>query len=200
EIADEEVRIEERQREGEAEDHDEDVPHAFLRVFGADADDFLAVLVGRGGGIEVHIVLDVNHGAIGAGYDRLGRSAGEPIDDAAAHDQPEDHFRLHDAQGIDDRLEHARGRVQFVHPLQEHDDAEDHGGGADDGGADQHGFGGGFEGVARTVSFFKLILAVFEVGFETEVLPDVFLDVRTRFNLAQLINGLRVVGDGAVAV
>src|ERR1017187_6967029 len=41
EVADEEVRIEEGQRQRKAENDDEDVPHPFLGIDGADADDFL---------------------------------------------------------------------------------------------------------------------------------------------------------------
>jgi len=65
EVADEEVGVEERQRERHAEDDDEDVPHALLGVDGADADDLLRVLLGGGLGIELHVLLDVDHGAVG---------------------------------------------------------------------------------------------------------------------------------------
>src|SRR5207249_2454059 len=44
-IANKEIGIEKRQRQRKAENHDEDVPHAFLRVLGADAHDLLAVFV-----------------------------------------------------------------------------------------------------------------------------------------------------------
>jgi hypothetical protein len=97
-VADEEVRIEERQGEREAEHHDEDVPHALLRVLGADAHHFLAVLVRRRRGVELHVLLDVHHRAIGAGHDRLAGRAGEPVDHRAAHDQAQDDLGLHDAQ------------------------------------------------------------------------------------------------------
>jgi hypothetical protein len=53
--------------------------------------------------------------------------------------------------------------------LEHHDDAEDHGGGADDGGADEHGLGGGLEGVAGAVALLELVLGVLEVGLEAEV-------------------------------
>ena len=53
--------------------------------------------------------------------------------------------------------------------FEQHDDAEDHGGGADDGGADEHRLGRGLEGVARAVALFELILGVLEVRLEAEV-------------------------------
>ena len=56
--------------------------------------------------------------------------------------------------------------------LQHHDDAEDHRRRADDRRADEHGFGGGLEGVARAVAFFELVLGALEVRLETEVLLD----------------------------
>ena len=43
-VGDEEVRVEEREGQREAEDHDEDVPHARLGVLRADPDDRLRVL------------------------------------------------------------------------------------------------------------------------------------------------------------
>ena len=84
--------------------------------------------------------------------------------------------------------------------FQQHDDAEHHRGGADDGGADEHRLGGGLEGVARAVALFELILGVLEVGVEAEVALDLLLDVRDAFDLAQFIDRLGVVGDRAVAV
>ena len=87
EVADEEIGIEKRQREGEAEDHHEDVDHPALGVLRADLDDLLGVADGRGGGVEAHVTFDVDHRAVGAGDDGLHRGAGEPIDDRAAHEQ-----------------------------------------------------------------------------------------------------------------
>ena len=46
EVTDEEIRIEERERQRKAEDHDEDVDHPFLGVNRADLHHFLAVLDG----------------------------------------------------------------------------------------------------------------------------------------------------------
>src|SRR2546422_5515630 len=53
-----------------SEDHDEDVPHAFLRILGADAHNFLTVLVRSCAGIQPHVFFDIDHRAIRAGYDR----------------------------------------------------------------------------------------------------------------------------------
>src|ERR1035441_2241511 len=81
-----------------------------------------------------------------------------------------------------------------------HDNAEYHRGGADDGGADEHRLGGSFEGVARAVTLFELILGVLEVRLEAEVGLDLLLHVLDALDLAQLINGLRIVGNWPVAV
>jgi hypothetical protein len=97
-VANEEIGIEKWQREREAEDDDEDVPHAFLRVNGADAHDLLAVLFRRGRCVELHVLLDVDHGAIGTSDHRLTRGSGKPIDHGTAHDQPQDNLGLHNAQ------------------------------------------------------------------------------------------------------
>src|SRR5579859_2016615 len=87
-----------------------------------------------------------------------------------------------------------------IHVLQENDDAEHHGHGAHDGGANKHGFGGGFEGVAAAVGFFEEQFGVFKVGIETEFLDDIVLDAFEGFNLAELVNGLGVVSNRPVAV
>ena len=84
--------------------------------------------------------------------------------------------------------------------LQQHDDAENHRGRADDRRADEHRLGGGLEGVARAVALFQFELGVLEVGFEPEILLDFRADVRHGFDAAQFINGLGVVGDRAETV
>ena len=118
--------------------------------------------------------LDVNHRAIGAGDDGLAGSAGEPVNDRAAHDQAQDDFRLHNAQLGD-------GTAKQV--FQKNDDAEHHGGGANDCGADEDGFGRGLESVARAVAFFELVLGVFKVRVEAEVALDFRFDVLAPFDL-----------------
>src|SRR5215470_13152428 len=80
EIADEVERLDEGESESSEEHSDEDVQHAFLRVAGADLDDFLAV--GDAGlldSFELDVGLDELYGAVGAGADSLGGSAGEPV-------------------------------------------------------------------------------------------------------------------------
>ena len=141
--------------------------------------------------VEVEIFLDEHDRAIRAGDDGLRARAGEPVNHRAAHEQAEDDLRLHEAQMCD-------GVAKNI--FEQHDDAENHRGRADDGGADQHGFGGRLEGVARAVAFFEFELGVGEIGFEAEISFDFRADVRLRFDAAQFINGLRVVGDGAEAV
>ena len=67
--------------------------------------------------------------------------------------------------------------------FEQDDDAEDHRGGADDGGADEHRLGRGLEGVARAVALFEIMLGVLEVRLEAEVLLDVLLHVLAAFDL-----------------
>ena len=92
---------------GEAEDGDEDVDHAALGIFGADFDHILALLgVGLLGcvGVELDVLLDILHGAVGTGGDGLHRGAGEPVDDASAEDEAEDAIgveHVEDGGGVD---------------------------------------------------------------------------------------------------
>ena len=118
--------------------------------------------------------------------------AGEPVDDRAAHEQAEDDLGLHERE-----LAPRRRRKILV---QQDDDAEDHGRGADDGGADEHRLGRRLERVARAVCLFQVVLAVLEVGLEAEVPLDFCLDVRDALDLRELEDGLRVVGHRAEAV
>ena len=74
--------------------------------------------------------------------------AGEPVDDAAAANQAQqeggvENGEIGDGGGVGQPL----GQRQ--------DDGKDQGGGADDGGADEHGLGGGLEGVAGAVVVFQ---------------------------------------------
>ena len=198
EVADEEVSIEEGQRQGKAEHDDENVPHPLLGINGADADDFLAVLLRGRGGREVHVFLDVNHRAIRAGNHRLAGGPGEPVNDRATHNQAQNNFGLDYAQGVNDGFERAgqfRGQLDVIHVLQQHDDAEHHRGRAHDRRADEHRLGRGFESVARAVAFFELILGVFKIRVETEIALDFSLDVFARLDLAQFIDRLGIVRD-----
>ena len=91
----------------------------------------------------------------------------------------EDDLGLHDAQGIHHRFErarHAGGHLRFIHALEQHDNAEHHGGGADDRRADEHGLGGGLEGVAGAVVLLEELLGLLEVHVEAEVPLDLLLD------------------------
>jgi hypothetical protein len=83
---------------------------------------------------------------------------------------------------------------------QQHDDREDHRGGADHGSADEHRLGGRLEGVARAVVLFQVFLGRLEVRLEAEVLLDLLFDVGNRLDEGELVDRLRVVGDRAVGV
>jgi len=63
--------------------------------------------------------------------------------------------------------------------FEQHDDAEDHRGRADDGRANEHGLGRGLECVARAVTLFQFELGVFKIGFEPEIFFDFRADVGT---------------------
>ena len=144
------------------------------------------------GAIELDVLLDELHRAIGAGGDRLRAGAGEPVDDRAAGDQAEQEWRVHQGD-----LDHH----VLLQPVGErHDGGEDHGGGADHGGADQHRLGSGLEGVARAIVLFQVLLGLFEVRLETEVLLEVGFDAGEGLDGGEFVDGLRVVGDRAVAI
>ena len=63
----------------------------------------------------------------------------------------------------------------LVSPVrQDHDDREDQRRCTDDGSADQHGLGGGLEGVAGPVVFLQQELGVFEIGLDAIDAPEFF--------------------------
>ncbi len=64
-------------------------------------------------------------------------------------------------------------RSPSARAVSSHDDGEDHRGGADDRGADQHRLGRGFEGVAGAVVLFQQMLGALEVDVEAEVASSV---------------------------
>ena len=84
--------------------------------------------------------------------------------------------------------------------LQHHDDAEDHGRGADDGGADEHGLGGGLEGVAGSIAFLELMFGAHEVGAEPEVSLQFRLDTGQPLDLREFVDRLGVVRHRAKGV
>ena len=79
-VANEEVGIKERQRQGHAEHHDEDVEHSLLRVHGANAHHFLAVLNACRGLLKVNVLLDEHNGSVRARHNGLRACACEPVD------------------------------------------------------------------------------------------------------------------------
>ncbi len=190
-IADEEVGIEEGQTQGHEEDDDEDVDHPLLGIDRTDPDDFLAVLDGGLRLVEVDIVLDVDDGPVGTRNNGLDRGAGEPVDHATAHEETEDDLRLDEAEFRNDVPEHL---------LQENDDPEDHGGGADDGRSDEDRLGGRLEGVPCAVARLEEVLGLLEVGSDTEVLLHHVLGVGTGLDHGQFIDGLGVIGNRTEAV
>ena len=89
----------------------------------------------------------------------------------------------------------------FAQPVGEgHDDRKDHRGGTDDGGTDEHGFGGRLEGVAGAIVGLQQILGAIEVDVEAEVPLDFGLDVGDLLDQRKLIHRLGIVGDRAVGI
>ncbi len=60
---------------------------------------------------------------------------------------------------------------------QAHDDGEDHGRGAHDGGADQHRLGCRFERIAGAVIFFQQVFGAFKPHVKPEVLLEFRCDI-----------------------
>src|ERR1017187_2476077 len=191
-IADEEVRFEEGERKGGEEDHQEDVQHALLRILRADGHHLLGI--GHGsllGAFEPDVLLDELDGAVRVGGDGLGASAGEPIDHRAAGDDAQQERGVHQGELV---------QVDGELVGEQHDGGKDHGSGADHGGADEHWFGGGLEGVAGAVVLFQVFLGLFEIHSEAEVLLDVLPDIGQGLDHGEFVDGLGVVGDGAIAI
>src|SRR5450432_1828231 len=191
-VADEEERLEAREGERAEEDGEKDVEHALLRALRADLDDLLAV--GDAGllrAVELDVPLDELDGAVGARAHGLRRGAREPVDDGAAHDEPQEEGRVQDRQLVEVGREAAR---------EAHDDREDHGGRADDGRADEHRLGRGLERVAGAIVLLEQVLGALEVHVPAVALLDLLLDARERLDDRQLVHRLRVVGHGAVRI
>ena len=179
-----------------AEDGDKDVDHAALCVVGANLHHLLALLgVGLlgGVGVKLDVALDIFHGAVGTGGDSLHRGASEPVDDAAAKDEPDDGIGVEEVKD--------GGGLNAECLLDKQDKGENHGGGAHYSGADKHGLGGSFEGVASPVVSFEVVFGLLEIGGEAELLlylaGGLLLVVLDK---GQLVHALCIVGDGPIAV
>src|SRR4029079_3016296 len=95
EIADEEVRLDERACERREEPGQEDVEHSLLRVLGADLDDLLRVCHRCGScALEVHVRLDELDCAICTGRHGLGGCADEPVNDSSPGYEPKQERRM----------------------------------------------------------------------------------------------------------
>ena len=100
-IADEEVLVQAGKRERDEEHGQEDIEHAALGVLACKLPttrllSSIEALVGAA--IELDVRLDEFDGPIGAGHDRLRRSAGEPINHGAAGDQAQQERRMQQRQ------------------------------------------------------------------------------------------------------
>ena len=191
-VADEEERLHKGKRKRRKEHRQEDVEHPLLRVLRADLDHFLRIRHRRlGHAFQLDVSFDELDSAIGARGHRLHRRAGEPVNHRAAGDQAEQ----------ERRVQNREVRKVFGQALrQQHDDRKDHGGGPDDGGADQNRLSRGLEGIASAIIFFEILLGNLELGMEAKVLLNFLLDVRNCLDHRQFVDRLRIVRHGAVGV
>ena len=196
-VTDEEHRAEEGQTKREAEDRQEDVPHATLCVDGADLHNFLTVLDARLGLVKVDVLLDEDHRAVCACDNGLRRCAREPVDHCAAHEKAEQNFWSHDAQDALDVLAFWHDHLVLAEGK---DDAEDHRGCTNDCGTNEHWLGSGLKGIACAVALLKKVLGVLEIGMDAVIALQLFLDVGDCFNAAQFKHALCVVGHWSEAV
>ena len=101
-VADEEVRLQEREGQRGEEHGQEDVEHALLRVLRADLHDLLAVgHRGLGRALQPDVGLDELHRTVGAGRDGLDGGAREPVDDRAAGDEAEQEGRVEERELVE---------------------------------------------------------------------------------------------------
>ena len=112
---------------------------------------------------EIDVGFNEFNSAISAGGYRLRGSSGEPIDHGAAGDQAEKERGVQKGELVDICSDAVGER---------HDDGENHGGSAHDGGADEHGLGGSFEGVAGAVICFEQVFGALEIGVDVEIPLD----------------------------
>ena len=191
-VADEEERFHEGERQRDKENAEKDVEHPGLRVLGADFNNLFAVGHRRFlHAFQLDVALDEFHRAISAGSHRLHGSAGEPIDDRATAYQPEYKRRVQQREHLGIDLE----------PVGEcHDDGKNHGGGAHHRGSDQHWFGRGLEGIAGAIVGFQQVLGASELNVKVVVLAQLGFDVGDILNERELINGLGVICDRAIRI
>ena len=139
---------EESKGQGKAENRDKDVEHPLLGILGADLHHLFGTF--RGGAqagfiIQLDILLDILNRPVGARGHRLDGGAGEPVNHRSAAEEPE--------QGVGIKKIQYRLRLNAQGFLQEQNQRENHGRGADDRRTDQNRFGSGFKGVAGSCHF-----------------------------------------------
>ena len=182
-----EVGVQQREGERHEQDRDKDVPHALLRILGADLHNRLGILDIGFGLVQVHVLLDKLDRPVRTGGHRLHGGAGKPEDHRAAADQAENDRRV------------GQLHMEHVLALEQQDDREDHRRCTAHRGADEHRLGGRLEGVSGPVVGLEVEFTHFEIGFESEVPLDLLLDAGDVFGLRQLEDGLGVVGYRTVA-
>src|SRR6267142_1462013 len=191
-VANEEKRLHERERQCAEEHGQKDVEHAFLRVLRADFYDLLAVT--DGGflhALEPDIRLDEFDGAVGSGSNGLSGGAGEPVNHRASGDKPQEEGRVQQRK----RLSVGGETVG-----QCHDDGKHHGGRAYYGSADENRLGGCLKSIAGAVVGFKQVLGAPEVDVEVVLLAHFFLDPRNLLDERKLVDRLRVVRHRTVGI
>ena len=101
-VADKKERFDKGKGQSGEEHRDEDVQHAFLRVFGANLDDLFAVgNAGGGSSFELDVGLDKFDRAVSTSGHGLRGSAGEPVNHGTTGDQPQNKRRMEERKIID---------------------------------------------------------------------------------------------------
>ena len=86
------------------------------------------------------------------------------------------------------------------HFLNHQDQGEDHGGGANHRRPDQYRLGSRLEGVSGAVVGFQIVLCLLEIRFKAKFFLDFFFNTGDGFDQRQLVDGLGVIGNRAIAV
>src|SRR6202034_3335264 len=108
----------------------------------------------------------------------------EPVNHGAAGDQAQEERSVQQGKFLDIGGEAVGER---------HDNGENHGRRADDGGADQNRLCGCFKGVSCAVVGFEQVFRALEVDGDIEVFLEFRFDVGNLLNQRQLIHRLRIV-------
>jgi hypothetical protein len=144
------------------------------------------------GALEIDVPLDELHRAVGAGGDRLRAGAGEPVDHRAAGDQAQQERRVHQGELVDVLVLRPMVRATMIEKIMVVAPTT------------AVPMSTGLEVALKVLpapSFSsRFSLAISKSGVKPKVLLNVLGDVGKGFDGGKLVDGLRVVGDRAVAI